>query len=168
MPHVEGQPLLIQRIIRPFKRRAEHGKRREPLLTPQQKESSRVFQDNFERSMREHLAWLDSQPKANLSYQEWIDVRAGREREKQEKIARGEFPDINRPAPLVPEKLVFNETIPLTSEQREERNNLIVRELKKQVIAEVKRSTLPLIAEDIKKTLWGNNGAIIFNPCRGK
>ncbi len=90
----------------------------------------------------------------------WDYVLEKREREKQEAIDRGEFPDIYHSMPLVQENLHFDETKPLTPDQGRERNRSIVMALRGQFVTEVKKADIDLIAENIRSDIWNGSSTL--------
>jgi len=96
---------------------------------------------------------VDGKEMSGIAYFEY--VREKKKREKQETIARGEFPDIYHPMPLVQEYLHFDEEKPLTRGEQRERNRSITTAIRGQFVAEVKNADIDLIAGDIRSNMWG-------------
>ncbi len=95
---------------------------------------------------------VDGKEMSGLEY--WDYVQEKRKREKQEQIARGEFPDIYHPMPLVQENLHFDSATPLTPDQERVRNRSIIMALRGQFVTEIKKADIDLIAEDIRSNMW--------------
>jgi len=105
---------------------------------------------------------VDGKEMSGLEY--WDYVQEKKEREKQEAIARREFPDINNPMPLVQENLHFDSAKPLTPDQERVRNRSIIMSLRGQFVTEIKKADIDLIAEDIRSNMW--KGSSMFTELR--
>src|SRR6266487_2277183 len=105
---------------------------------------------------------VDGKEMSGLEY--WDYLQEKREREKQEAIARREFPDIYHSMPLVQENLHFDVANLLTPEQRRARDHSIVMSLRGQFVTEIKKADIDLIAEDIRSNMW--KGSSMFTELR--
>ena len=98
---------------------------------------------------------VDGKIMSGIEY--WDYVQEKRQRQKQEKIARGELPDRNQPTPLVAQQLHFDETTQVT---RRERNQAIITAIRGQFVTDLRNSDIDLIAENIRSDMWGYAGRV--------